>query len=94
MSCPWDWRPPSWPTCLEVIRSLAASGVTVVVVEQSVNVATAISNRAIFIERGRVRFSGPTPDLSRQPELLRSVFLHAADRARKRKDTAAARLAR
>ena len=69
---------------LEVIRALAASGVTIVVVEQSVNVATAISNRAIFIERGRIRFSGPTPDLSRQPELLRSVFLHAADRARKR----------
>lgn len=74
---------------LDVIRALAASGVTVVVVEQSVNVATAISNRAIFMERGRVRFSGPTPDLSRQPELLRSVFLHAADRARKRKQEAA-----
>ncbi len=70
---------------LEVIRALAASGVTVVVVEQSVNVATAISNRAIFMERGRVRFSGPTPDLSQQPQLLRSVFLHAAERARERK---------
>jgi len=70
---------------LGVIRALAASGMTVVVVEQSVNVATAISNRATFIERGRVRFSGPTPDLSRQPELLRSVFLHAADRARVRR---------
>ncbi|MDA8355843.1 MAG: ATP-binding cassette domain-containing protein [Actinomycetota bacterium] len=70
---------------LEVIRALAASGVTVVVVEQSVNVATAISNRAIFMERGRVRFSGPTPDLSEQPELLRSVFIHAAGRAQKRK---------
>jgi ABC-type branched-subunit amino acid transport system ATPase component/ABC-type branched-subunit amino acid transport system permease subunit len=70
---------------LEVIRGLAASGVTVVVVEQSVNVATAISNRAIFMERGRVRFSGPTPDLSEQPQLLRSVFFRAAERARKRK---------
>jgi len=69
---------------LEVLRALAASGVTVVIVEQSVNVATAISSRAIFIERGRVRFSGPTPDLSQQPKLLRSVFLHAAKRARKR----------
>ncbi len=69
---------------LDVLRALAASGVTVVIVEQSVNVATAISSRAIFIERGRVRFSGPTPDLSQQPKLLRSVFLHAAKRARKR----------
>ena len=69
---------------LEVIRALAASGVTVVIVEQSVNVATAISSRAIFIERGRVRFSGPTPDLSQQPKLLRSVFMHAARRAKRR----------
>ena len=69
---------------LEVIRALAASGVTVVIVEQSVNVATAISSRAIFMERGRVRFSGPTPDLSQQPKLLRSVFMHAARRAKTR----------
>ncbi len=69
---------------LEVIRALAASGVTVVIVEQSVNVATAISSRAIFMERGRIRFSGPTPDLSQQPRLLRSVFLQAAKRAQKR----------
>jgi ABC-type branched-subunit amino acid transport system ATPase component/ABC-type branched-subunit amino acid transport system permease subunit len=73
---------------LEVIRALAASGVTVVIVEQSVNVATAISSRAIFMERGRIRFSGPTPDLSQQPRLLRSVFLQAAKRAQKRTTTA------
>ncbi|MDA8366303.1 MAG: ATP-binding cassette domain-containing protein [Actinomycetota bacterium] len=75
---------------LEVVRALAASGVTVVIVEQSVNVATAISGRAIFMERGRVRFSGPTPDLSQQPKLLRSVFLSAAKRARRRAAQAAA----
>ena len=69
---------------LDVIRALAASGVTVVIVEQSVNVATAISGRAIFMERGRVRFSGPTPDLAQQPHLLRSVFVHAAQRAERR----------
>ena len=74
---------------LEVIRALAASGVTVVIVEQSVNVATAISSRAIFMERGRVRFSGPTPDLSQQPKLLRSVFMHAARRAKRRTAEAA-----
>ncbi len=66
---------------LAVLRDLAESGVTVVLVEQSVNVATAIAGRAVFMERGRVRFSGSTPDLSSQPALLRSVFLRAADRA-------------
>jgi branched-chain amino acid transport system permease protein len=67
---------------LKVVTDLAKSGVTIVVVEQSINVATAISNRAVFMERGRIRFSGPTPDLSQQPTLLRSVFISAAMKAR------------
>ncbi|MCL4433780.1 MAG: ATP-binding cassette domain-containing protein [Actinobacteria bacterium] len=67
---------------LKVVTNLAKSGVTIVVVEQSINVATAISNRAVFMERGRIRFSGPTPDLSQQPKLLRSVFTSAAMKAR------------
>ncbi len=71
---------------LAVVRALAQSGVTVVVVEQSVNVATAVSRRAVFMERGRVRFSGPTPDLSQQPKLLRSVFLQAAAKAERRRN--------
>lgn len=65
---------------MEVIRSLAGKGVTTIVVEQSVNVATAVSNRAVFIERGRVSFSGHTPELARQPELLRSRLLRVAER--------------
>jgi ABC-type branched-subunit amino acid transport system ATPase component/ABC-type branched-subunit amino acid transport system permease subunit len=69
---------------LDVVRRLVQGGVTVLVVEQSVNVATSISSRAVFMERGRVRFSGPTPELSQQPKLLRSVFLRAADRAKQR----------
>ena len=68
---------------LRVVRTLADSGVTVMVVEQSVNVATVISKRALFMERGRIRFSGPTPSLAQQPELLKSVFLRAASKARK-----------
>jgi ABC-type branched-subunit amino acid transport system ATPase component/ABC-type branched-subunit amino acid transport system permease subunit len=70
---------------LQVVKALAASGVTIVVVEQSVNVAAAVSHRAIFVERGKVRFSGPTPRLDDQPKLLRSVFLAAASRAQKRR---------
>ncbi len=69
---------------LKAVESLAASGVTVVVVEQSVNVATAIASRAVFMERGQVRFSGPTPSVEQQPNLLRSVFLRAATKAHSR----------
>ncbi len=66
---------------LDAIRKLADEGMTIVVVEQSINVATAIAKRAIFLERGRVQFSGNTPSLAEQPDLLRSVFLRAASKS-------------
>jgi len=68
---------------LGVVRSLAASGVTVVIVEQSLNVATSIAERAVFMERGQVRFTGPTAELSQRPDLVRSVFLGAVSPARR-----------
>ncbi len=69
---------------LEAIRKLAEEGMTIVVVEQSINIATAIAKRAIFLERGRVQFSGSTPSLAEQPNLLRSVFLRAASKSLRR----------
>ena len=63
---------------LEVVRRLAAEGTTVVVVEQSLNVAAALAPRAVFLERGEVRFSGATAELAERPELARSVFLRSA----------------
>jgi branched-chain amino acid transport system ATP-binding protein len=63
---------------LPVVRRLAADGVAVVLVEQSVNVALTVATRAYFMERGRIRFSGPTADLLARPDLLRSVFLSDA----------------
>ena len=63
---------------LPVLRRLADEGVAVVVVEQSVNLALEIADRAYFMERGEIRFSGPTRDLLDRPDLLRSVFLAGA----------------
>lgn len=63
---------------IEVVRDINASGVTVIVVEQSVNVALELAERAVFMERGTVRFTGPTADLVDRPDLLRSVFLNDA----------------
>ena len=60
---------------LAVVRSLNAAGVSVVLVEQSVNVALTLADRAYFLEKGEVRFSGPTAQLLNRPEILRSVFL-------------------
>ena len=63
---------------LQVIRDLNASGITVLVVEQSVNVAISLADRAVFMEKGQVRFAGPTVELAERPDLLRSVFLAGA----------------
>lgn len=63
---------------LDVVRQLNADGVTMVIVEQSVNVAVTIADRAAFMEKGQVRFTGPTAELADRPDLLRSVFLGGA----------------
>ncbi|MBU6216369.1 MAG: ATP-binding cassette domain-containing protein, partial [Acidobacteria bacterium] len=65
----------------DVVRRLHREGVTIVVVEQSVNVALTLADRAVFMEKGTVRFEGPTAELLDRPDLLRSVFLEGAGAA-------------
>jgi ABC-type branched-subunit amino acid transport system ATPase component len=60
---------------IAVVERLRASGMTIIVVEQSLNVAAAISDRAVFMEKGQVRFDGPTRDLMERNDLARAVFL-------------------
>lgn len=60
---------------LDVIRRLRAQGLTIILVEQSVNVALAVADRAVFMEKGRVRFEGPAHELAERDDLLRAVFL-------------------
>ncbi|HEX6236146.1 MAG TPA: ATP-binding cassette domain-containing protein [Acidimicrobiales bacterium] len=67
---------------LAMVGRLRAEGTTLVVVEQSVNLALEVADRAVFLERGRVRFSGPAGELLNRPDLLRSVFLGSAGGAR------------
>jgi ABC-type branched-subunit amino acid transport system ATPase component len=72
------------PTIVEqllvTVRDIHARGTTVILVEQSVNVALTLAERAVFMEKGEVRFEGATRDLLDQPEILRSVFLEGAGR--------------
>ena len=63
---------------LEIVQRIHANGTTVVIVEQSVNVAITLAQRAVFLEKGEVRFDGPTSDLLDRPEILRAVFLEGA----------------
>jgi ABC-type branched-subunit amino acid transport system ATPase component len=60
---------------LKVVEQLKDLGITMVIVEQSVNVALSIADRAIFMERGRVQFQGPAQELLERDDLLRAVFL-------------------
>lgn len=57
------------------VDDLRAGGSTIVLVEQSVNLALSVCERAYFLEHGAVRFSGPGPELLRRDDLLRAVFL-------------------
>ncbi len=57
------------------VHDLRDAGSTVVLVEQSVNLALSVCERAYFLERGQVRFEGLGQDLLRRDDLLRAVFL-------------------
>jgi ABC-type branched-subunit amino acid transport system ATPase component len=60
---------------LEVVRRVHATGVTMIVVEQSLNIAAEICERSVFLEKGEVRFEGPTRDLISRDDIARAVFL-------------------
>lgn len=60
---------------IEVVARLKSEGVTMIIVEQSLNVAAAIADRAIFLEKGQVRFEGAMADLIERDDLARAVFL-------------------
>lgn len=64
---------------LNVVRRIHATGVTVVVVEQSLNIAAEICERSIFLEKGQIRFEGPTRDLLAGDDVARAVFLGSTD---------------
>ncbi len=64
---------------LEMVRKINDSGTAVVLVEQSVNIALSVARHAYFMERGQVRFDGPSAELLERGDLLRAVFLEGAD---------------
>jgi len=63
---------------MAIVRQVNAEGTTVILVEQSVNRAMSLAERAFFIERGIIRFDGPTSELLERDDLLRPVFLAGA----------------
>jgi ABC-type branched-subunit amino acid transport system ATPase component len=66
---------------LDVVREIHRGGTTIVIVEQSVNVALNLAQRAVFMEKGEVRFEGDAAELLERPDILRSVFIAGANAA-------------
>ncbi|HEU5084250.1 MAG TPA: ABC transporter ATP-binding protein [Acidimicrobiales bacterium] len=60
---------------VERVREINAEGVSMILVEQSANLALTITDHSFFIEKGQVRFDGSSAELLHRDDLLRSVFL-------------------
>ena len=58
-----------------LLRQARDEGSTIVLVEQSVDIALSLADRAVFLEKGEVRFHGPADELRGRTDLLRAVFL-------------------
>ena len=68
-SCRSGSRRSSCRSCSAVVERLKAEGMTIIIVEQSLNVALSIADRAVFLEKGQVRFerSGGRARRARRP---------------------------
>jgi ABC-type branched-subunit amino acid transport system ATPase component len=62
----------------DIVRDLHATGTTVVLVEQSLDVAASLTDRAVFMEKGTVRFDGAVTELLDRGDLARAIFLGEA----------------
>jgi ABC-type branched-subunit amino acid transport system ATPase component len=62
---------------LTIVDTLRERGQTMVIVEQSLNVALSVADRAIFLDKGSVRFAGPARDLLERDDLARAIFFGA-----------------
>jgi branched-chain amino acid transport system ATP-binding protein len=67
--------PPVVDLLLEAVRRIHSQGTTIIIVEQSINVATAIAERAVYMENGAIRFDGPVRDLISRGDIVKSTFL-------------------
>ena len=63
---------------MEIVSRLNEAGITLIVVEQSLNIAAQLCERAVFLEKGEVRFEGSTARLLEHDDIARAVFFGGA----------------
>ena len=62
------------PPILEFLRSWARNGVAVLIVEQQIDLALSIADRALVIERGAITLSGSAAELQADPR-VQDIYL-------------------
>ncbi|MBW3588166.1 MAG: MFS transporter [Actinobacteria bacterium] len=60
---------------IAIVKKINERGATIILVEQSVNVALTVAERAIFMEKGEVKFVGRTNELLDRADILRAVYV-------------------
>ncbi len=58
-----------------VVERLRSQGQTMIIVEQSMNIALSLADRAMYLEKGRVRFEGTAAELANRDDLAKAIFL-------------------
>ena len=59
------------------LQRLREAGQTMIVVEQSLNLALSLADDTVFLEKGEVRHAGPAQELIERPDLLHAVLFGA-----------------
>jgi ABC-type branched-subunit amino acid transport system ATPase component len=60
---------------MEIVGRIHQSGTSLILVEQSLNIAAELCARAVFMEKGQVRFEGRSAELLERDDIARAVFL-------------------
>src|SRR3989442_7299164 len=72
---------------VQIVRDINATGVSIILVEQSANLALSITDHAYFIEKGQLRFDEVrseehTSELQSRPHLVCRLLLEKKKKAR------------
>lgn len=66
---------------IEVVEDLRSRGQTMIIVEQSMNIALSLCDRALFMEKGQVVFEGTPEQLRNEGGLVEAVFFGGGERS-------------
>ena len=69
-----DWHPPWWRRCTQRLVLLRQQGMTLLLADQSVELALEVADYGYVLQTGRTMLEGPARDLASDPDVQR-VYL-------------------